>query len=252
MKVKTIQEILAQKVVSPSLMDSIEKDQRKNVQETLKKRSRRMVKEQEERLRLMHMYELEKEGLEFGLSVGIDEAGRGPLAGPVYAAAVILPMGSYIHGLRDSKKIKHQERADIRREIENKAISIGWGYASVEEIDNENILQATYLAMKRAYKKLSVRGEYVLVDGNGNPGIENVIIKPVIGGDNLSASIAAASIIAKERRDEIMMSLHELYPEYGFDKHKGYGTKEHYQALDKFGPSLVHRMSFLRKWSFHD
>ncbi len=252
MKVKTIQQILASKSISPSLMDSIENDSRKNIQEALKKRSRGMVKEQEERLRLMNMYQLEKEGLEFGLSVGIDEAGRGPLAGPVYAAAVILPMGLYIKGLRDSKKIKHDERADIRHEIEQKAISIGWGYASVEEIDNDNILQATYLAMKRAYHKLSVRGEYVLVDGNGNPGIENVIIKPVIGGDNLSASIAAASIIAKERRDEIMLSLHELYPEYGFDKHKGYGTKEHYQALNKFGPSLVHRMSFLRKWSFHD
>jgi ribonuclease HII len=252
MNFKTIQKILEQKNISPWLLSSIEEDPRKNVQEALQKRAKRMAKEQEERFRLMQLYELEQEGLEFGLSVGIDEAGRGPLAGPVYAAAVILPLGIYIKGLRDSKKIKHEERAELRAQIEDKALSIGWGYASVEEIDTMNILQATYLAMNRAYKKLSIRGEYVLVDGNGNPGIENVIIKPVVGGDDLSASIAAASIIAKERRDEVMMLAHELYPEYGFDKHKGYGTKDHYKALDRFGPSLVHRMSFLRKWSFHE
>ena len=244
--------ILEQKRINPHLLAHIQADPRKNVQEALRKRTKQLLQGQEERMRLMQMYRLEQEGLDFGLSVGIDEAGRGPLAGPVYAAAVILPMGVYIEGLRDSKKIKHEERAILRKEIEEKALSVGWGYASVAEIDQENILAATYRAMNRAYENLDIPGEYVLVDGNGNPGIQNVVNKTVTDGDNLSASIAAASIIAKERRDNIMMHLHRLYPEYGFDRHKGYGTKEHYDALDRFGPSPVHRLSFLKKWSANE
>ncbi len=247
MKQKDIEAILQSQYINPTLLEAIQHDHRTNVQKVYEKRQKKYLVEQEERSRLLTLYRHEMKGLEFGLSVGIDEAGRGPLAGPVYAAAVILPLGLYVKGLRDSKKIKHDERKNIRKEIEARALSVGWGYASVEEIEAVNILQATYLAMQRAYRSLSIQGDIVLVDGHGNPGIENVMIKPIIGGDNESASIAAASIIAKERRDEIMLSIHESYPQYGFDQHKGYGTKEHIEAIKRYGPSIVHRQSFLKK-----
>lgn len=246
MKVDTIRRLLSDDELNPSLLHHLRHDPRKGVMKALDTHAAKLVREQDERNRLMALYELERNGQDFGLVAGIDEAGRGPLAGPVYAACVALPLGEYIPRLRDSKKIQHAERAALRRMIEDKAIGVGWGYASVEEIDGTDILQATFLAMRRAFENLSVPVGYLLVDGNGNPGFPDVVIKPVVGGDDRSASIAAASIIAKERRDAVMLRLHELYPQYGFATHKGYGTAEHYEAIRRYGPCVVHRMSFLK------
>lgn len=178
---------------------------------------------------------------------GVDEAGRGPLAGPVCAAAVILPADLEIPGLNDSKKLTDKKRRELYDIII--AQSIAYGIALVDEktIDEINILQATFLAMERAVAQLSVQPDLALVDGNRAPALP-VPVKTVIKGDSLSASIAAASILAKVTRDRLMEELDETYPAYGFAVHKGYGTKRHYEALAEFGPSPVHRMTFLKKF----
>ena len=178
---------------------------------------------------------------------GVDEAGRGPLAGPVCAAAVILPVGIEIPGLNDSKKLSEKKREALFGEICEKAVSYGIAFASVEEIEERNILSAALLAMNRAIGQLSRRPDLALVDGNTVRDIE-MPARPVIGGDAKCASIAAASILAKVTRDRLMMDLAGAYPAYGFEKHKGYGTKAHYAALEIHGPSPVHRMSFLKKF----
>jgi len=174
---------------------------------------------------------------------GVDEAGRGPLAGPVVAAAVILPKGLVIPGLTDSKQLSAASRAALEREIQAKALAWSVGRAEVEEIDRLNILQATFLAMERAVAGLALAPEFVLVDGNRCPRLP-YLMEPVIGGDRLVACISAASILAKEARDRELCELDRLYPGYGFAKHKGYGTAEHLQALRQLGPSPVHRRSF--------
>lgn len=178
---------------------------------------------------------------------GVDEAGRGPLAGPVYAAAVILPRDIEISGLDDSKKLSEKKREALFGEIIEKAASYSIAAASVDEIEKLNILGAAMLAMRRAVSGLSQAPALVLVDGNADPclGMETRL---VIGGDAKSACIAAASILAKVSRDRFMLELDAKYPQYGFAKHKGYGTKLHYSALDSFGPCAEHRESFLRKW----
>ncbi|MGI5970733.1 MAG: ribonuclease HII [Oscillospiraceae bacterium] len=180
-----------------------------------------------------------------GLICGVDEAGRGPLCGPVCAAAVILPRGLIIPGLDDSKKLTERKREEIYDLIVLKAVSWAAAFATHEEINELNILNATYLAMNRAIAKLRPAPDLAIVDGNSVRGII-MRAKPVIGGDGLSASIAAASIIAKVTRDRYMCELAKSYPQYGFEKHKGYGTKEHYEALRRYGPSPVHRVLFLR------
>jgi len=189
---------------------------------------------------------------EYAVICGVDEAGRGPLAGPVVAAAVILPAAgehsSPLQGLDDSKKLTEQQRERLFDEICATAVSYGIGFATVEEIDAHNILNATYLAMNRAIEALAVVPGLCLIDGNRADGI-NYVNQCVVGGDGLSASIAAASILAKVQRDRLMLELHEIYPQYGFDRHKGYPTKAHYTALDTYGPAVVHRRTFLRKWS---
>ena len=177
---------------------------------------------------------------------GIDEAGRGPLAGPVCAAAVILPRDTLIDGVNDSKKLSEKKREALFDVIKTTAVSYSIAYSSVEEIESINILNATMLAMKRAVEGLDVKPDYVLVDGNRMPDLETdgeFIIK----GDASSASIAAASILAKVSRDRLMYDYSKLYPQYHFEKHKGYGTKLHVDALKEYGPCPVHRMSFLRK-----
>lgn len=181
-----------------------------------------------------------------GSICGIDEAGRGPLAGDVYAAAVILRPGTIINGLNDSKKLTEKKREQLYDEIIAKAEAYCVATASVAEIDSVNILQATFLAMKRAYEGLEITADAVLVDGNRKPfgGDE---VTTVVKGDGTSASIAAASILAKVSRDRYMMKLSEKYPQYRFDKHKGYGTKLHYEMLEKYGISEVHRRTFLKK-----
>ncbi len=178
---------------------------------------------------------------------GVDEAGRGPLAGPVCAAAVILPPDLEIPGLNDSKKLTDKKRRELYNIITAQAVTYGISLVDEKTIDEINILQATFLAMERAVAQLSVRPDLALVDGNRAPSLP-VPVKTVIKGDSLSASIAAASILAKVTRDRLMEELDETYPVYGFAVHKGYGTKRHYEALTEFGPSPVHRMTFLKKF----
>lgn len=177
---------------------------------------------------------------------GVDEAGRGPLAGPVCAAAVILPKGLIIEGVNDSKKLTEKKREKIFDVIKEQAVSYGIGWASVEEIEEINILNAAMLAMKRAVENLSVTADFAYIDGNKTPPID-IPCEAVVKGDARSMSIAAASILAKVSRDRLMYEYAEKYPEYGFDKHKGYGTKLHNEKILEFGAAPIHRKSFLKK-----
>lgn len=176
---------------------------------------------------------------------GVDEAGRGPLAGPVCAAAVMLPRGLDIPGLNDSKKLTEKKREELYGIICAGAVCYGVAFADVEEIERLNILNATFLAMNRAIAHLSVPPQLALIDGNRDSGIE-APSRCIVKGDALCADIAAASVLAKVTRDRYMTALAREYPQYGFEKHKGYGTKQHYAAIREFGPSPAHRMSFLK------
>jgi len=179
---------------------------------------------------------------------GVDEAGRGPLAGPVFAAAVILPAGLNLEGLDDSKKLTEKKREQLFELIKEKALAWNIASASVQEIEELNILGATLLAMRRAVKELSLTPNFVLIDGDKLPVIEPPA-KTLTKGDATSACVAAASILAKVTRDNFMRKVAESHPVYGFEKHKGYGTKLHYQMLDEHGPlPMVHRLRFLEKW----
>ena len=197
----------------------------------------------------VNMWEIEDSYFEKGIKLicGVDEAGRGPLAGPVCAAAVILPTHVEITGLNDSKKLTDKRRRELFPIIKEQAIAYGIGLASHEEIDEINILQATYLAMERALAQLNVKPELALIDGNRAKDF-GLPIETVVKGDSRSASIAAASILAKVTRDDLMLLAAEEYPQYQFDVHKGYGTKAHYSALTEYGPSPIHRMTFLKKF----
>ena len=177
---------------------------------------------------------------------GVDEAGRGPLAGPVFAAAVILPEDLIIEDVNDSKKLTEKKREKLFDIIKEKALAYCVASASVEEIEELNILQADMLAMKRAVEGLSVKADFAMIDGNKAPELEIPAV-PIVKGDAKSESIAAASILAKVSRDRLMLELAEKYPEYGFEKHKGYGTNAHREAILKYGPCEIHRMSFLGK-----
>ena len=198
---------------------------------------------------LENMWQIEDGFYDQGYQVicGVDEAGRGPLAGPVCAAAVILPKHLEIPGLTDSKKLTDKKRRELFPLIQEQAVAYGIGLASQEEIDEINILQATFLAMERALSELDVRPDMVLFDGNRERDF-GVPVQTVIKGDSLSANIAAASILAKVTRDNLMMELAQQYPQYGFEIHKGYGTKAHYEALRQYGASPIHRRSFLKKF----
>ena len=186
--------------------------------------------------------DLHAEGV--GLICGVDEAGRGPLAGPVCAAAVILPPEAVLPGLNDSKKLSEKKREQLFPEIQRLALAWSVAFASVEEIEERNNLGATMLAMNRAISGLSLKPELALIDGNRNQEIQ-VPSRCVVHGDARCASIAAASILAKVSRDRLMVELAREYPQYGFDRHKGYGTKAHYAALREYGPCPAHRPSFL-------
>lgn len=195
------------------------------------------------------MWKIEQGHFNSGLKLicGVDEAGRGPLAGPVCAAAVILPSYVEIPGLNDSKKLSDKKRRELYPIIMEQAIAYAIAFADHKEIDEINILQATYLAMERAIGQLSVKPELALVDGNRSKDF-GVPVETVVHGDSLSASIAAASVLAKVTRDDYMLKMAEEYPGYGFEIHKGYGTKAHYAALTEYGPSPIHRMTFLKKF----
>ena len=178
---------------------------------------------------------------------GVDEAGRGPLAGPVCAAAVLLPPHLELPGLNDSKKLTDKRRRELFPIIKEQAIAYGIGFASEAEIDEINILQATFLAMQRAIDQLNGQAGFALIDGNRQKDF-GLPVMTVVKGDRRSANIAAASVLAKVSRDDLMLQMSETYPQYGFDVHKGYGTKAHYEALRNHGPSPIHRMSFLKKF----
>ena len=197
---------------------------------------------------MIELWTLENEIYAGGVKLlcGVDEAGRGPLAGPVCAAAVILPQNCEIEGLNDSKKLTEKKREALFDVICAAAVSYGIAFATVEEIEEYNILGATFMAMNRAIAKLNPVPELALIDGNRNTGIQ-IPSRCVIGGDGKCADIAAASVLAKVTRDWYMLQMAELYPQYGFEKHKGYGTKAHYEAIRAYGPSPIHRPSFLRK-----
>ncbi len=192
-------------------------------------------------------YEYEHKAYDSGFKCvcGIDEAGRGPLAGPVFAAAVVLPVDCEIPGLNDSKKLTEKKRDALFEVIIEKAIAYSVASASEKEIDEINILNATYLAMNRAFDGLSVKPDMALIDGNREPGVD-ATQKTVVKGDSKSMSIAAASILAKVSRDRYMLEIAKLYPQYEFQKHKGYGTKLHYERIREHGISDVHRKTFLK------
>ena len=197
----------------------------------------------------VNMWEIEDSFYSENIKVicGVDEAGRGPLAGPVCAAAVILPEHLEIPGLTDSKKLTDKKRRELFPVIQEQAIAFGIGFATEQEIDEINILQATFLSMQRALDQLTVRPDLALIDGNREKDF-GLPVKTVVKGDSLSANIAAASVLAKVTRDNLMVELSEKYPQYGFEIHKGYGTKAHYAALREFGVSPIHRMTFLKKF----
>lgn len=198
---------------------------------------------------LENMWQIEDTFYSQGYEVicGVDEAGRGPLAGPVCAAAVILPKHLDIPGLTDSKKLTDKKRRELFPLIQEQAVAYGIGLASQEEIDEINILQATFLAMERALAQLQVHPDLALIDGNREREF-GLPVQTVVKGDSLSANIAAASVLAKVTRDDLMIELAQQYPQYGFEIHKGYGTKAHYEALRQYGASPVHRKSFLKKF----
>lgn len=193
-------------------------------------------------------YEFEKAAVNSGFSCicGVDEAGRGPLAGPVCAAAVILPEGAVIEGLDDSKKLTEKKREKLYDIIKETAVAYSVAYGTLEEIENVNILEATYLAMNRAIEGLSVKPDFALIDGNRVPRGIKIPCETIVKGDSKSMSVAAASVLAKVTRDHLMLEYDKKYPEYNFKKHKGYGTKEHTELIKQYGPCEIHRLSFLK------
>ena len=196
----------------------------------------------------MDWLEYEKEAIAKGYKAvcGVDEAGRGPLAGPVCAAAVILPENTVIEGVNDSKKLSEKKREAFFDVIKEQVLSYSIAFASVEEIEEVNILNATMLAMKRAVEGLDIKADYAMIDGNRLPDL-SIDSEFIVKGDAKSMSIACASILAKVSRDRLLYKYAEEYPEYLFDKHKGYGTKAHVEAIKKYGPCPYHRLSFLKK-----
>ena len=193
-------------------------------------------------------YEFEKAAINSGFSCicGVDEAGRGPLAGPVCAAAVILPEGAVIEGLDDSKKLTEKKREGLYDIIKETAVAYSVAYGTLEEIETVNILEATYLAMNRAIEGLNVKPDFALIDGNRVPREIKIPCETIVKGDSKSMSVAAASVLAKVTRDRLMLEYDKKYPEYNFKKHKGYGTKEHTELIKQYGPCEIHRLSFLK------
>lgn len=193
-------------------------------------------------------YEFEKAAVNSGFSCicGVDEAGRGPLAGPVCAAAVILPEGAVIERLDDSKKLTEKKREKLYDIIKETAVAYSVAYGTLEEIETVNILEATYLAMNRAIEGLSVKPDFALIDGNRVPRGIKIPCETIVKGDSKSMSVAAASVLAKVTRDRLMLEYDKKYPEYNFKKHKGYGTKEHTELIKQYGPCEIHRLSFLK------
>lgn len=246
----TIQQIIrwleSQSDIDEKILGNLLNDSRQGVQNALRQFQKRKIRVEAEKVRVaaLHAYERTQRAAGFQYIAGIDEAGRGPLAGPVVAAAVILPQDIYIPFINDSKKLSPEQRTDLFGIIRKKAISYGIGIVDNVQIDRINILQATFQAMAEAVRQLNPEPQVLLNDAVDNPHIQGIPQVPIIKGDTLSISIAAASILAKVTRDRIMDQFDTLYPGYGFAKHKGYFTREHQQALKQFGPSPIHRRSF--------
>lgn len=231
-----------------TLFLQFEEDERVGVQKLVAQYRRKLAAYEKEQVRLEKMLEFERKyGAAFSCICGVDEAGRGPFAGPVAAGAVVLPVGLKIEGLNDSKKVSAKRREELFDEIREKAVSFGIGMSSPARIDEINILQATYEAMQHAIEDLSVVPDLLLNDAVTIP---QVPIRQVgiVGGDGRSLSIAAASIMAKVTRDRLMTEYAQLYPEYGFERNKGYGSEEHRRALKKYGPCPIHRRTFIHNW----
>ncbi len=246
---KTVKEIRQEFDSAPmenwrKLYETYDGDQRQGVQRLLEQCRKKEEKLQAEIARTEQMLQYERKYDHLGYLCGIDEVGRGPLAGPVVACAVVLPRGSRILYLNDSKKLTAAKREELFDVIMDEAVSVGLGMAGPERIDEINILQATYEAMRQAVGKLSVRPQLLLNDAVTIPGMDIPQV-PIIKGDAKSASIAAASIVAKVTRDRLMEQYHETLPEYGFASNKGYGSAEHIAALKKYGPSPIHRKTFI-------
>ena len=247
--IKEIQEEFAAAPMEswPGLYEVYGQDNRKGVADFLAKCRRQEEKLQCERLRTEQMKEFEKKYEHLGWVCGIDEVGRGPLAGPVVAGAVILPRDCQILWLNDSKQLSAKKREELYEVILEQAVAVGIGYASPARIDEINILQATYEAMRKAIGQLSVRPQVLLNDAVTIPEVE-ILQVPIIKGDAKSVSIAAASIVAKVTRDRLMVQYHEILPEYDFASNKGYGSKTHIEALKAVGPSPIHRKSFIKNF----
>ena len=247
--VKEIKEIIDNLSTDKYLeyIDLLKRDERKSVQNIAIKMAKKLdsIRKEEERLELINTYENEGYSKGYLYIGGIDEAGRGPLAGPVVASVVVFKPNTKIEGINDSKKLSEAKREELFDIIKEQAIDNGIGIVNNEEIDEINILNATYLAMKKALNCLKNTPDYLLIDAATIPGI-SIDQKPIIKGDSKSISIAAASILAKVTRDNIMYQYDEMFPEYGFKSHKGYGTKEHYEAIEKYGITRIHRKSFLK------
>ncbi len=230
------------------LFSQFEEDERVGVQKLIGQYRRKMLAYEKEQERLEKMLEFEKKyGDRYTCICGIDEAGRGPFAGPVVAAAVVLPVGLKIQGLNDSKQVRPGRREELYREIREKAVSFGVGVSSPARIDEINILQATYEAMCHAVEDLSVVPDLLLNDAVTIPQLP-IRQLGIVKGDGRSLSIAAASIVAKVTRDRMMEEYAQIYPEYGFERNKGYGSAEHREALKKYGPCAIHRRSFIHNW----
>lgn len=230
-----------------SLLEQYRADTRSGVAALVRKYEREAEKLEQEKQRIETLKVYEKKYEDLGFVCGIDEAGRGPLAGPVVAGAVILPADSQILWLNDSKQLSQKKREELYDVIMKEAISVGVGYASPARIDEINILQATYEAMREAVSKLSVVPQILLNDAVTIPALKLPQV-PIIKGDAKSVSIAAASIIAKVTRDRLMEEYDKIMPEYGFASHKGYGSKSHIEAIKTYGPSPIHRKSFIKNF----
>ena len=235
---------MAQEKELKDLIAAYEGDERRGVQTLINSAKKRLLAHEKELERLKRMKVYEEQYAQAGFICGIDEAGRGPLAGPVVAGAVILPKDCDILYLNDSKQLSEKKREELYTRIMDEAVATGIGYASPERIDEINILQATYEAMREAVAKLSVEPDLLLNDAVTIPGVSVKQI-PIVKGDAKSVSIAAASIIAKVTRDRLMAEYDRVFPEYGFASHKGYGSEAHIAALKKYGPTPIHRRSFI-------
>lgn len=252
MKQKTIGEIkaelkAAEESMLPVFIENYKEDTRSGVQAVVAQAKKRIEKLEAERARIEALKKYEYEYAEYTYICGIDEVGRGPLAGPVVAGAVILPKDCDILYINDSKKLSAAKREELYRVIMEKAVAVGIGTVSPERIDEINILQATYEAMRQAISKLEVKPDILLNDAVTIPGVDIRQI-PIIKGDAKSISIGAASIVAKVTRDRMMVEYDKVFPEYGFASNKGYGSAEHIQALKTYGPSPIHRASFIKNF----